>query len=431
MPKTGQFVPYETLPPGTEAIYTGEKSVTASDTTDAEGNIFEEWELRWLGSEEEQNIIKRMQTQFGRLDDDTRRIRAHISSFVACDSGVPATIDEILDAIGRESLREPAFRNGCERPGICVGIKTSQPRQVECLQVVHEVIISRLSGQPEARLLEQYPYAAGFVRRTYEWLPPEAEMSTVQKLLTERMLLPFEFFSKASHAVPAFEQACLREISETVIKICYEEGGRGRQIDAEIEKLKGLPKISMAYPQHARKAKIDDPQKLDLYTLCCCLAHGLHTLCDCHHSTFRWIENWIYAIGTGRWGIPSRKLGAESERLARLLYGYVLGIDKWLLGIPMQFLLIDLAHVDLGFDPKNEIVRVYAHLGEEQTPVKNWLAAYLWTNLMYGTGGLLWGSRHCEFVEQTNGKGVTVREWMDSRLELDTIGREQADAGDG
>ena len=40
-------------------------------------------------------------------------------------------------------------------------------------------------------------------------------------------------------------------------------------------------------------------------------------------------------------------------------------------------LFLDLGHIGLGFDPKNEIVRVYAYLGEEQTSAKNWLAAEL------------------------------------------------------
>ena len=235
-------------------------------------------------------------------------------------------------------------------------------------------------------------------------------------LLVERMLLPFEFFTQASHADPPSDQPCIVELADTVMKQCYEDGGRGQQIDGEIERLAGLPKISMAYPQQTRTAEIADPRKLDLYTLCCCLAHGLHTLCDCHHSTFRWIENWTYSIGTGRWEIPTRQLGTESDRLSHVMFGYLLGLDKWLLDIPEQFVLLDLGHIDLGFDPKSEIVRVYAYLGSERTPVKTWLAVYLWTNLMYNNGGLLWRNRHGALLHQTETKGVSVRGWMDRQL---------------
>jgi len=59
-----------------------------------------------------------------------------------------------------------------------------------------------------------------------------------------------------------------------------------------------------------------------------------------------------------------------------------------LLGIPLQFVLLDLGHIDVRFDPKNEILRVYAYLGEERTPVKEWLAACLWHNLCHNLHGV-------------------------------------------
>lgn len=229
-------------------------------------------------------------------------------------------------------------------------------------------------------------------------------------------MLPFEFFTKASHAHPrstwpeGAEEAC-----QEAMQVCYEEGGRGAQIDAKIAALAGLPKISMKYPDQARTARIDDPEKMDLYILCCALAHGLHTLADCHHSTFRWIENWLYSIGTGKWGIPTRKMGTERERLGHLLFGYSLGLDKWLLDKPMQFLLLDLGHLDLGFDPKNEILRVYAYLGEERSPVKLWLIACLWYVLMYChlRQGLVSSDCHTELLERAKQVGVNPHEWMD------------------
>jgi hypothetical protein len=111
-----------------------------------------------------------------------------------------------------------------------------------------------------------------------------------------------------------------------------------------------------------------------------------------------------------------------------LLFGYVLGLDKWLIGVPMQFLLLDLGHIDLGFEVKNEILRVYAYLGEKRTPVKEWLAACLWYNLTYspmagysaGLGpmagypvGLV---QHKDLLERAEQMGISPREWMDSAL---------------
>jgi hypothetical protein len=162
------------------------------------------------------------------------------------------------------------------------------------------------------------------------------------------------------------------------------------------------------------KETISNPQQRELYEIWDSIANGIYQLSDCHHNTFRAIENQIYAIAKGKQGIPSRKSGSERIRLGRLLFGYTLGIDKWLLGIPMQFLLLDLGHVDLGFDPKNEILRVYAYLGEEITPVKKWLAACLWGNLSFNMhGSLLY---HKDLVQNANKKNINHREWIDSML---------------
>ena len=94
-------------------------------------------------------------------------------------------------------------------------------------------------------------------------------------------------------------------------------------------------------------------------------------------------------------------------------------MDKWLVGVPMQFLLLDLGHIDIGFEVKNEILRVYAYLGEKRTPVKEWLAACLWHNLMYSymdannPAGLV---HHKELLERAEQVGISLREWMDSVL---------------
>ena len=80
----------------------------------------------------------------------------------------------------------------------------------------------------------------------------------------------------------------------------------------------------------------------------------------------------------------------------------------------MQFLLLDLGHIDFGFDPKNEILRVYAYLDEERTQVKEWLVACLWYNLMHNQhGGLI---RHKNLLEPAEENRISLRTWMDGVL---------------
>ena len=80
---------------------------------------------------------------------------------------------------------------------------------------------------------------------------------------------------------------------------------------------------------------------------------------------------------------------------------------------------MELGHKDLGFDPRNEVLRVYAYLGDERTPVKEWLAACLWHSLSYHyideehPCGLV---RHKDLLEHAAHAGVSGREWMDSAL---------------
>ena len=85
----------------------------------------------------------------------------------------------------------------------------------------------------------------------------------------------------------------------------------------------------------------------------------------------------------------------------------------------MQFLLLDLGHVDLGFDPKNEILRVYAYMGEDCTPVQQWLAACLWFNLTLMPPASLyqWGGRHKELPARAAEQNIRVRKWMETLLE--------------
>ena len=73
---------------------------------------------------------------------------------------------------------------------------------------------------------------------------------------------------------------------------------------------------------------------------------------------------------------------------------------------------------DLGYDPKNEILRVYAYLGEERTPAQEWLAACLWFNLALMPPASLykWGHRHNALLESASALGISVRDWMDAAL---------------
>jgi hypothetical protein len=281
----------------------------------------------------------------------------------------------------------------------------TQYGQGEALAVIEQIMLGYLQGKSAAELIQRFPDAQGFVRRAYGWLPPVADLSEMQRLMIERMLLPFEFFSGRDTDYGA------------VNRNCFEEGGRGAQLDGEISKLAGLPRIHGEYKREFRETlqTIDDPQKKDLYRICGAIAHGLHALSDCHHSAFRWIERWVHDIGALSLGIAERIAGAERRRLAGLLFGYALGLDKWLLGRSMQFLLMDLAYADLGCDPKNEILRVYAHLGEQRTAVKEWLAACLWKSLseVGNPAGLVVQK---QINDRAGEWGVSAREWMDAQL---------------
>jgi hypothetical protein len=414
------LVPYELLSPGYEAVYTGEKSAVPlqdegwpiSRFTDSQGNIYERWSVwTWVPMNgevtcpEERTAIDRMQTALGPLDEETRRIRAQIGSLVLCDPGIPVTIDALLSAIGRGRLGEPSFHSGCWLSSMGWESQGTQPRYVESFQVIESCLVAYLQGEPLEALTARYPQAAGFLRRIFAWLGPRPALTELQKLMLERMLLPFDYFTKRRSDYEAGERDC------------FGAGGRGEQLDECIAQRSGLPKIYANYKPEFRQnlQSIPEPEKQELYRICGALTHSLHGLSDCHHSMYRWIENWIYAIGKGRWEKPDRKHGVERERLARLLFGYSLGLDRWLMGVPELFLLLDLSYADLGFDPKNEIVRVYAYLGEEKTPVKEWLAACLWHNLSGGgnPSGLIIQQ---ELNAQALSLGISTRTWMDGVL---------------
>ena len=434
--KKDKLVPYDALSPGFEAIYTGKKSSSEGEkvdmittiTSDNAGNEINRWPVfTWTfpGQEkdwdEEIKHINNIQSKLGDLDDSTRQIRAHIASLVPCDSGFPVTVDELLNAIGRGKLDEPSFHNGCWCVGMWWEQKTTQPFQIASMRIIRAVLTGYLAGKVKKDFIREFPHTEGFINRTYEWLGPVAELSEVQKLMMDRMLLTIDFFTKTSDTVLSFPSSDDIEQQMAYVKDLFEEDGRGGHLDMEVSEKANLPKI---YPRWNPKFKenlesLKNPQKKEMYRTCCAIASGVYTLSDCHHNTFRLIENWIHGIGAGKSSIPTRKAGTERERMGHLLFGYVLGLDKWLVGVPMQFLLLDLGHIDIGFEVKNEILRVYAYLGEKRTPVKEWLAASLWHNLTYNPidaanpAGLV---RHKELLNLATRVGISLREWIESAL---------------
>jgi hypothetical protein len=372
------------------------------------------------------------------LTDDIRCLRAHITSLIPCDSGLPVTIDELLFAIARGKLERSSFKNGCLCTGLaCERLKTSQPQQMESLKTIHAILNAYLACEPREDAVKAHPEAAGVINRSYQWLGAVSQLSPVQRKMLDRMLLTMDYFAKCSvHAAGSSpEGAGLQDIEALgkdlfSYEYSHESGpgasakpsGRGPRLDAEISELAGLPEIHPEWDRPAYQEALDtlkDEHKQELYKTCCAIASGIHTLSDCHHSTFRYIEGWIHGIGTGRLGIPTRKAQAEKQRLGHMLFGYALGLDKWLMRVPLQFLLLDLGHVDLGFDPRNNILRVYACLGEERTAVGEWLAACLWYNLVHNQQGGLIGSftsSHTDLIQRCRDKGVTVSEWIESAL---------------
>lgn len=419
VPQKGDLVPYEQVPVGFERIYTGDQHIPDGDvqdtdlvfSTDDRGFVTMQYSLwgfahttedKW---NDEIRIINRLQNDLDVLSEEMRRIRAHIASLVPCDSGVPVTVDEILNAIGTGNLPDPAFHPGC---WLSSGIRTTQPGQTESMRDIEEILIAYLAHKPMEDLIGRFPYARGFITRSYEWLGPCENLTDVQLLLMERMLLPFAFFT-------------MRNPDQHAVYVdCFKPGGRGKAIDEQISRLLDLPEIHPNYsPDYkANLATIQGEKQKTIYMIAGHIANGVSELSDCHHNTFRYIERWVHAIGTLTWDIPTRRQHAESERLGQLLFGYALGIDRWLQAVPQQFLLLDMGHVDLGFNPKNEILRVYAYLGSDHTPEKEWLAASLWYTLVLMPPASLykWGHRHKDLLFHALEKGISVRTWMDARL---------------
>ncbi len=442
--KKGELVPYDQVSPGFEATYTGETSstpvrenaMTAILYSDEDGNLMSQgctipWTFpdekgEWKEDEWDDTVkhLCEMQRKLGPLTDSIRQIRCHITGLIPCDSGLPVTVDDLLFAIARGKLERSSFKNGCLSSGPGCQLKTSQPQQPESLRTIHAVLNAYLAGEPEQSVVKAHPEAAGFINRSYGWLGAVSDLSKVQRKMLDRMHLTIDLLARtnctAAGTQPSLDESELQDMEALGKDVLYDENGRGPRLNAEISELAGLPKIHPEWDHPASQEALDtlkDEQKQELYKTCCAIASGVHTACDCHHSTFRYIESWIHGVATGRLGIPTRKAQSEKQRLGHMLFGYALGLDRWLMRVPLQFLLLDLGHIDLGFDPRNNILRVYACLGEERTPVKEWLAACLWYTLVHNQqGGLIgsWTSSHTDLIQRCKDKGITVHEWMDS-----------------
>ena len=144
-----RLVPYETVKPGREAVYSGKPFTEESEDWplnirgDSEGNEILEWSLHpWLWPELEEQLkpdisaLDAMQSALGPLDDEVRKIRAQTASLVPCDNGLPVTVDELLRAIGDGRLPEKPFHDGCMLCSMWWEDRTTQPGQTESMRVI-------------------------------------------------------------------------------------------------------------------------------------------------------------------------------------------------------------------------------------------------------------------------------------------------------
>ena len=183
-PKKNDFAPQEYAPIGFEAVYTGETNLAEKDNSDPDlsfgedknGNVFMKYSMwgfchqRETAWNDEIRFINSLQKKLGSLSKDTRRIRLQIASLQCCDNGIPVTIDEVLNGIGTGKFFQPTFHPGC---WLSMGTRTTQPKQVECMTIIENILKDYLAGKPASKLIKEYPPAKGFIERTYEWLGPK------------------------------------------------------------------------------------------------------------------------------------------------------------------------------------------------------------------------------------------------------------------
>ncbi|MHB9033477.1 MAG: hypothetical protein ACYC6L_10555 [Anaerolineae bacterium] len=99
--------------------------------------------------------------------------------------------------------------------------------------------------------------------------------------------------------------------------------------------------------------------------------------------------------------------------------GFTRRVYDWLPPIAqlgaVQRLSLDPADLEPGCSPRDEIVRVYAYLGEEHPPTKEWLAACLWKSLA-GAGNPAGLVIQHELAARALECGVSTRAWLDRQL---------------
>jgi len=435
-----KFVPYEKLLPGFEAVYIP-KSWKIVNTRgqpslryiDEEKNPVEKWSVwtwtfphQWPKENEwwmheEINIINSMQFRLGEISEEIRQIRSHIGSLVLCHERVPLSINEILRSIGQGKLVPDIGKAGCWPGGMghygdLSLQKYSEKESAIEIQIIEKIILGYLYNVDINKLYQDHPYATGFITRVYNWLGPREKLEEWQELLLKRMLVPFEFFSKRNKNYWDMK------------RVCFEKGLLGNQIDQKISEILNLPEIPPSLDKDAWEKYnenlnlIQDPTKKRIYEIAYTISRGLFGLSDCHHNKYRIIENWIHMIGTLKMSIDERKHGTERRRLGQILFSYAFGLDKWLLGIPMNFTLLDLGYIDINFDIKTPLLYIYESLGPKNA-VKQWLAACLWYNLCYNSMGGLENfdekmqPKYKEIHEFARKYGLSWRQWMDSALE--------------
>jgi len=427
MVKKEELVPYELVSPGFEGIYQGTKDRSALEDwmindddlfigSDKSGNLYIKYSFWTLSYKPDQwtneiKIFNEIQESLGELDDTTRYIRSAIGSLVICDQGIPTTIDQLLDFIGSNYYDEKRlFHLGC---WMSSGKRSTQPDWQRSMAHIEKVLVNFLRGMSINDQINQLDgFMEGFIQRFYSWFPSRGNLEELQELLLNRIL---ESFPYLTHGIDNFKK---------MMKDVFEIGGKGWIIDEQIRKLEDLPPITgikwLEVQEYLKS--INDPKKKQRFQIICYITGDffLSGLSTCHHNLFRFLESILYKIGTMTNNqITNRVHGTERKRLGNLLFGYILGLNSWLLKKPLDILLLDLGYLDLGFNPRNEILRVYAYLADNRNPIKEWLVGSMWHQLMFNevnlprTPGLI---SHKDMLELANKHNLNLFEWMESKI---------------
>ena len=429
MVKKEELVPYELVSPGFEGIYQGTKDKSALDDrlindddlfigSDKSGNLYMKYSFWTLSYKPDQwtneiKVLNKIQESLGELDDTTRYIRSAIGSLVLCDQGIPTTIDQLLDFIGSKYYDEKRlFHLGC---WMTSGKRSTQPDWQRSMAYIEKVLVNFLKGMSITDQIKQLDsFMEGFIGRFYSWFPSRGNLDELQELLLNRILVSFPYLT---HGIDDH-----KKMMEDVFNI----GGKGWILDELIRKLEDLPPITgIKWNEVRKKLKtINDPLKKQKFLLICSVSgdYYLSGLSTCHHNLFRFLESVLYKIGTMTNNqITNRIHGTERKRLGNLLFGYVLGLNSWLMKKPLDILLLDLGYLDLGFNPRNEILRVYAYLMNNRNPIKEWLVGSMWHQLMFNevnhprTPGLI---NHKDMLELAKKHDLNLFEWMESKMGL-------------